>query len=95
MHRYINTVESRVPCTPPTIQFRDDSVIHDFDRSMENVSIGLSQDLMVDRLISKVRFKRTISRYATYTDKRHHGISADLLEIKWRIGIDKEKRTLQ
>ena len=33
-HRYINIVESRVPCAPPPIQCRDDSVIHEFDRAM-------------------------------------------------------------
>ena len=46
---------------------------------MEFFPIGLDQELMVDRLISKVRVKRTRSGFATYTDKRHHGISADLL----------------
>ena len=35
-HRYINILESRVPCAPPMIQCRNDSVIHEFDRSMEN-----------------------------------------------------------
>ena len=50
---------------------------------------------MVDRLISKVTVKRTRSGFATHTDKRHHGISADLLAIKWGIGIYKEKWTLQ
>ena len=47
-HRYINIVESRVLCTPPKIQCIDDSGIHKFDTEMENVSIGLAQDLMVD-----------------------------------------------
>ena len=50
---------------------------------------------MVDRLISKVRVKRTRSGFATYTYKRHHGISADILARKWGIGIDKVKKTLQ
>ena len=45
--RYINVVDSRVTCAPPTIQCRDDSVIHEIDRSMEKNSIGLAQDLMV------------------------------------------------
>ena len=60
-HRYINIVESRVPCVPPTIQCRDDLVMHDFYRAMVNVSIGMAQDLIVDRLINKVRVKRTRS----------------------------------
>ena len=51
--------------------------------------------MIVYRLISKVRVNRTRSGLATYTDKRHHGISADILTIKWGIGIYKAKRTLQ
>ena len=47
--------------TPPTIYCVYDSVIHEFDIAMANVSIGLAQDLMLDRLISKVRFKITRS----------------------------------
>ena len=88
-HRYINIVKIRITCVPPTIHCRYDLVIHEFDRAMANISIGLAQDLMVDRLISKVRFKRTRSGFATYTDKRHHEISVDILVIQWGIGIDK------
>ena len=94
-HRCINNVERRVPCTPQTIQCIDDSGIHEFGREIANVSIGLSHYLMMGRLISKVRIKRTRSGFATHTDKRHHGISAGLLARKWGIGLDKEKRTLQ
>ena len=68
-HRYINIVEIRAPCAPPTIQCRDDSVIHDFDRAMEIFSIGMVQDLMMGRLISKVKVKRARSGFTTYTDK--------------------------
>ena len=49
---------------------------------MANVYIRLAHYLMVDILISKVRFKRTRSGFATYTDKKHHGISADVEVIK-------------
>ena len=49
---------------------------------MENVSIGMAQGLMVDRLISNVRVKRTINGYSIYKDKQHHGISDDLLARK-------------
>ena len=45
----------------------------------------MSQDLMVNILISKVRFNRTRNGFATYINKQHHGISADLLERKWGI----------
>ena len=81
-HRYINIVESRVTCTPPAIQCRYDLGIHEFDIEMENVSIGLAQDLMMDRFISKVRVKRKRSGLETYTDKLHHGIINDLLARK-------------
>ena len=82
-HRYINNVDSRVPCTPPTNQCRDELVIHEFDRSMANFSIELAQNLIVDRLISKVRVKRTRSGFATYIDNQRHGISADILARKY------------
>ena len=62
---------------------------------MANVFIGIAQELVVDRLISNVRARRTRSGSATYIDQRHHGIIADLLESKWLIGLDKEKSTLQ
>ena len=94
-HRYINIVDRRVPSTPPNIQCRDYLVIHEFDIAMQNVSIGLSQDLMVDILIINVRVKRTSSGFETYTYKQHHGVSTDLLEIKWCIGLYKANQTLQ
>ena len=62
---------------------------------MENVSIGMAQDLVVERLISKVMVKRTRSVFATHTDKIHHGIRADILAIKLGIGLDKVKHTVQ
>ena len=68
-YQYVNIVESRVPCAPPTIQCRDYSGIHKFGRSMENVSIGMAQYLMVYILISKFRVKITISGFATYIGK--------------------------
>ena len=68
-NRYIDIVEIRFLCAPPTIQCRDYSGIHDFDRAMAYVAIGMAQDLMVDRLISKVRVKRIRSGFSTYTYK--------------------------
>ena len=94
-YRYINIVESRVSCATPLIQCRYELGIHEFDRAIENVSIRLAQDLTVEILLSKVRFKRIISGFATNTDKQHHGISADILARKWGIGINKAKQTLQ
>ena len=62
---------------------------------MSNFPLGLSQDLVVEILISNVRVMRTISGYSTYTDKQHHGIDADMLSSKWGIGLDKANYTLQ
>ena len=62
---------------------------------MANVSIGMAQDLMVGRFISKVRVNIIGSGFATHTYKRHQGINADLLARKWGIGLDKAKLTLQ
>ena len=62
---------------------------------MVNASIWLAQDLIVDRLISKVRFKITRSGFATHTDKRHNGISGYLMSSKWGIVLYKAKRNLQ
>ena len=50
---------------------------------------------MAERLIGKVRVKITRSGFTTYIDMQHHGISADLLAIKWEIGLDKAKKSLQ
>ena len=62
---------------------------------MENISIGLSQDFIVDRLIRNARVRRNRSGYATYIDNQHYGISDDMLEIKWEIVLDKANSTLQ
>ena len=62
---------------------------------MATVSIAIVQGLMVYRLISNVRVRRTRSRYTTYIDRQHHGISADILEIKWGIVLDKTNCNLQ
>ena len=42
--------------------------IHDFDREMVNVSIGLSQDFIVEILIGKIRVYMTKKVYATITN---------------------------
>ena len=78
-HQYINIIKSIIPSSPPTIQFRYESSIHKFDGYMANFFIGIAQELVVDRLISNVRARRTRSGSATYIDQRHHGIIADLL----------------
>ena len=57
--------------------------------AMENISIGLSKYLMVDILISHIRVINTRIRYATYIEKHHHGISADVMVSKSGIILDK------
>ena len=61
---------------------------------MENVSIGLDPDLMVDVLIMNVRVIRIRIVYATYKGKHHNGISLYPLENKWVIDPDKAKHTV-
>ena len=58
---------------------------------MPKFSIGISQNLMMNKLISIIRVRRKRSGYATYTDKQQHRISADILARKWIIGIDKQE----
>ena len=94
-HQYINIAEIRVPCAPLTIKCRYYSVIHEFDRAMSFFSIGVAKEFMMNRLISKFGIKRTRSGFSSYIYKLHHGISTDLLEIKWGIVLYKSKRTLQ
>ena len=62
---------------------------------MENVSIGLGQDLMIVRLIRNVRVIITRSLYETCIDKHHHGLSADMLARKCGIVLDNAKSTLK
>ena len=59
--RSINKVRSETPCDPPVTCIQDDMSIHDFNRVMENVSIRLAQDFMVDRIIGNIRFSMTKS----------------------------------
>ena len=59
--------------------------IHDFDGSMVNVSIGLAQYLMVERLIGNIRVYMTKNRYATITNEKHHSVTPELLASKWVI----------
>ena len=62
---------------------------------MANFSIGMAHEFMVEILIIKVRVKKTRSGFTTYIDKRHHGISADILARKCRIRLYNAKRNLQ
>ena len=62
---------------------------------MENVSIRISQDLIIGRLIINVRVIRIRIIYATYTEKFHHSISSDLLARKRGIGLENSNCTLE
>ena len=61
-------MRSQTPCDPPVTHIQDDIAIHDFDRATLIVSIGLAQDLMVDRLIWNIRVSMTKKVYATITN---------------------------
>ena len=65
--------------------------IHEFYRSMVNVSIGLAQDLVVDRLIGNIRVSMTKKGYATITNESHHLVTPKPLTKEWGIGLEKEK----
>ena len=69
--------------------------IHDFDRAMFNVSIGLTQDLMLDRLIGNIRVSMTKGGYATIKNERHPLVPPELLERKWGIGLKNSKWKLK
>ena len=69
--------------------------IHDFYRAMVNLSIGLAQELMLDRLIWNIRVSMTKKGYATITNERRHSVTPELLAMKWGIGLGKAKETLK
>ena len=56
---YINQMRNQKPCAPPVTCTQDDISVRDFNRSMLNVSIGLSHDLTVDSLIGNIRVSMT------------------------------------
>ena len=60
---------------------------------MVNVSIGLAQDIMVDRIIVNITVSMTKKGYATITNERHHLVTLELLARKWGIGLENEKDT--
>ena len=54
--RLINQVKIQITCAPPVTYSQYDMDIHDFNRVMVNVSIVLSQDIIMVRLIGNMRF---------------------------------------
>ena len=65
--------------------------IHEFYRAMVNVSIGLAQDLMVDRLLGNTRVSMTKKGYRKITKERNHLVTLELLASKWGIALEKSK----
>ena len=53
--RLINQVRSQTAFALPFTYIQYDMDIHDFDREIVNVSIRLSEDIMVYRLIGNIR----------------------------------------
>ena len=69
--------------------------IHNFDRAIVNVSIGLAQYLMVDRLTRNIRFSMTKNGYAKMTNEKTHLVTQECFARKWGIGVEKAKETLK
>ena len=91
--RLINQVRSQTPCAPPVTYIQDEIAIHDFNRDMINVSIGLAEDLTVDRIIGNIRV--SISKYSTIIYEMHHSVTPELLTRKWVICLENAKETLK
>ena len=58
----------QAPCAPPVTYIHYDMAIYDFDIAMMDVSIGLAQYIMADRLIGNIRLSMTKKGYATVTN---------------------------
>ena len=93
--RSINHVRSQTPCATPVTCIQGDMSIHDLDRAMVYISIGLDQDLTVNRIIWNIRVSMTKKGYATITNERHHSVTPKLLKRKREIGLEKAKETLK
>ena len=93
--RLINQVRSHTPYAPPITYIQDDTTIHDFNRAMVNVSIGLAQDIMVEKLIWNIKVSIIKKVYATIKNERHHLVTPKILTGKWGIGLKKTKDMLR
>ena len=72
--KFINQVRSQ-----PVACIQDNMAIHDFGIAMVNVSIGLAQDIMMERLIGNIRVSMNKKGYATITNDRHYLVTPELL----------------
>ena len=93
--RSINQVRSQTRCAPIVTYIQDEMAIHEFDRAMVNLSIGLYQDIIMYRLVGKIRVFSTNKGYATVKNGRHHLVTTELFVSKWGIGLEKSKETLK
>ena len=93
--RSINMVQSNTPYSPPISELENDTKIHEFDRAMANLSLGLPENLIPARLIGQVQVGMTRKVYTTITNDRYHGIQPDFLARKWGIVLEKTKATLK
>ena len=58
---------------------------------MVNFSIGLAQDIMVNRLIGSIRVSMTKKVYETITNESHYSVKTKLLTRKWVIALENSK----
>ena len=93
--RSVDKVRSQTPCSPPVTYIQYDMAIHDLDIEIANVSIGLSQDLMVDRLIGNIRIFMTKKCYVRIANESHHLVTPELMARKWVIALEKTEYTLK
>ena len=91
----INQARIQKSCDPSVTYIQDDMAIHNFDRVVVNVSIGLDQYLMGESIIVNIRVSMTKKGYATITNKMHHLVTLKLLAMKLGIGLEKAKQTLK
>ena len=83
----INQARIQKSCDPSFTYIQDDMAIHNFDRAVVNVSIGLDQYLMGESIIVNIRVSMTKKGYATITNKMHHLVTLKLLAMKLGIGL--------
>ena len=82
-------ISSMTANTLDNLWFRDDTMIHEFDRAMAQVSTSYVHGMLADQIVASVQIK------STYTDKRHHGVDANLIARKWGIGVQRARDTLK
>ena len=80
-------VGTSLPCRVETTLFEYDTVSSDIDHFMAHVSVGLSQNFHVDKLIElvKVRFEDNLQIYLAHTSCRHNKVTEDMIAMKWEI----------